>query len=313
MTLGSSIIVYMEQGQGTLFDTRRLKGQLRQGYAVTPPTAAMTIHATLPAYHTYLSSAGYSVFTPDDFTADLRLFGQFTASKPLADIKPVDIQQWIAKLKETMPPKTVSRKISAISNYFRWLEAEHITENNPAKHIRPPRVAAPLQHILFDSDCDRLLAVASKDPRTYLLVLLLLETGLKTAELFSLQVNDFDFSNKYQPELWVRHSNKQVFKDRRLKLPTQVVEVFRDYLERYKATDLLFPYSQRFISMLLNGAAKEAKVTKQVNIGVLRDTFVLHSVRHGAKLEDVFEKIGLAKSSYDDARKKYGRLTKEAL
>ena len=31
------------------------------------------------------------------------------------------------------------------------------------------------------------------------------------------------------------------------------------------------------------------------------------------KLEDAFEKIGLAKTSYDDARQKYGRLTREAL
>ena len=30
-------------------------------------------------------------------------------------------------------------------------------------------------------------------------------------------------------------------------------------------------------------------------------------------LEDAFEKIGLAKKSYEDARKKYGRLTSEAL
>ena len=31
------------------------------------------------------------------------------------------------------------------------------------------------------------------------------------------------------------------------------------------------------------------------------------------KLEDAFVKIGPAKMSYDDARKKYGRLTGEAL
>jgi hypothetical protein len=39
------------------------------------------------------------------------------------------------------------------------------------------------------------------------------------------------------------------------------------------------------------------------------DMFVVR----GVKLEDTFEKIGPAKNSYDDARKKYGRLTSEAL
>ena len=39
----------------------------------------------------------------------------------------------------------------------------------------------------------------------------------------------------------------------------------------------------------------------------------LPRVKHGMKLEEAFEKIGLSKNSYDDARKKYGRLTSEAL
>ncbi len=273
----------------------------------------MTINQTLPAYHAYLGSGGYSEYTPDDFTADLKLFGQFTTGKAVKDMQSVDIQQWIGTLKETMPAKTVSRKVSAVGNYFRWLAAEKVIEHNPGKGIRAARVAAPLPDILFDNECDRLLATASKDPRTYLLVLLLLETGIKTAELVRLQTGDFDFSNKYQPELWVKHESKQAFKDRRLKLPMQLTDVFTDYVERYKVVGLLFPYSQRFLSMLLNDAAKEAGITKPVSMGALRDMFVVRGVKQGQKLEELFEKIGLAKNSYDDARKKYGRLTRGAL
>jgi site-specific recombinase XerD len=303
----------MEKGQGTLFDKRGYKGQKPQSYTITPPTAAMTVHATLPAYHAYLGSAGYSEYTPDDFTADLKLFGQFVAGRPIKDIQTVDIQQWIVQLKEIMPAKTVSRKVSALGNYFRWLTAEEVVKVNPAKGIRAARVSAPLPDMLFDNECDRLLAVASKNPRTYLLVLLLLETGLKTAELFSVQIGDFDFSNKYQPELWVRHEGKQAFKDRKLKLPMQITDGFNDYVQQYKVTGTLFPYSQRFISMLLIDAAKGADITKKVSAGSLRDMFVVRSVKQGMKLEDAFEKIGLAKNSYDDARKKYGRLTREAI
>ena len=39
-----------------------------------------------------------------------------------------------------------------------------------------------------------------------------------------------------------------------------------------------------------------------------RDLFVVRSVKRGMPLEEVFEKIGLVKSSYDDVWKKYGRL-----
>ena len=37
--------------------------------------------------------------------------------------------------------------------------------------------------------------------------------------------------------------------------------------------------------------------------------FVVRSVKHGMRLEEAFEKVSLAKYSYDDARKKYGWLT----
>ena len=60
-------------------------------------------------------------------------------------------------------------------------------------------------------------------------------------------MNNFDFSNRYQPVLWVKHAGKQVFKNRKLKLPTQLIAVFEDYAERYHVTDTLFPYTPRFI------------------------------------------------------------------
>src|SRR3954447_26080397 len=252
----------MAEEQATLFDKRPYRGTLPHA-PTTPPAADQTVHATLPAYHAYLSSAGYSKYTPDDFTADLKRFGQFTGPKLLQDIQTVDIQQYIGELKRTMPAKTVSRKVSAVGNYFRWLKAEAVLPRNPAENIRAPRVTAPLPDVLYDDECDRLLAAASSDPRPYLLVLLLLETGLKKAELLDLTTANFDLSNKYQPELWVKHSGKQLFKDRRLKLPAQIAPVLGEYLERFTITDRLFPYTPRFIEQLLADVRQAAGISKK--------------------------------------------------
>lgn len=303
-----------DKEQGALFDKRTYRGSKPQAFSITPPSADMTVLATLPAYHAYLSSSGYSQYTPDDFTADIKRFGQFTGSKRLQDVQRVDIQQWVSQLKATMPAKTVSRKVSALGNYFRWLAGvEQVLKPNPAEGIRAARVTSPLPDILFDSECDKLLAAASHDPRTYLLVSLLLETGIKKAELLDLRTADFDFSNQYEPVVFVKHSGKQVFKDRRLKLPAPLAQVFNDYIRQYDVTDVLFPYTPRFLEQLLAEARSNAHITKKVTAGILRDTFVVRSVKRGAKLEEAFEKIGLAKTSYDDARKKYGRLTREAI
>jgi hypothetical protein len=134
---------------------------------------------------------------------------------------------------------------------------------------------------------------------------------LKKAELLALSVADFGFSNRYQPEVWVKHTGRQVFKDRRLKLPPQIIPVLEDYVARYGITEALFPYTPRHVEEILTAVAKQACISKRVTVSVLRDLFVVRSVKRGMKLEDVFEKIGLAKTSYDDARKKYGRVTSE--
>ncbi len=268
----------------------------------------MTILETLPAYHAYLSSGDYSKYTPDDFTSDIKKFGLYMGGTAIKDIQTVDIQRWVGELKKTMTAKTVSRKVSAIGNYFGWLEQEKVQEHNPAKNIHAPRVTSPLPDILFDSECQRLLDSASTDPRTYLLLLLLLETGLKKAELLDLKVIHFDLSNKYRPELWVKHTDKQVRKDRKLRLPPDIIPVFEDYVAQYSVTDTLFPYTARFIEQLLSDSGKRAKLHKKVTAGILRDTFVVRSVKRGMKLEDALRKIGLSESSWEDARLKYTRL-----
>jgi integrase len=62
----------------------------------------------------------------------------------------------------------------------------------------------------------------------YLLFLLLIETGIKLEELFALKVSHFDFSNKYAPEMVVKHTGKKEKKSRKLKVPIEITTVFID-------------------------------------------------------------------------------------
>src|SRR5436309_6810874 len=220
----------MAGDQASLFDRKKYKGILPQTYQIEPPAAGHSVLKTLLAYNTYLRSGGYSKYTPDDFTSDVKKFGLFVKDKKLREIRTVDIQQWIGELKKVMTAKSVTRKISAITNYFLWLATEKVLTVNPAASIRYLRVTSPLPDILFEPECQKLLTAASSDPRTYVLVLLLLETGIKKEELFDLKIIHFDLSNKYTPELWVKHTGKIVKKDRKLKLPPEMVPVFADLL-----------------------------------------------------------------------------------
>ncbi len=294
--------------QASLFDRKKYVGIQPQTHPIEPPAADTTVLNTLPAYHAYLRSGGYSKYTPDDFTSDVKKFGLFVKDKKLREIRTVDIQQWIGELKKVMTEKSVSRKISALTNYFLWLATEKVLTNNPAASIRYLRVTSPLPDILFESECQKLLTAASSDPRTYILVLLLLETGIKKEEVFELKVVNFDLSNKYAPELWVKHTGKKVKKDRKLKLPPEIVPVFPEYMKQYGITDLLFPYTPRFVEMLLTDTANMAGLQKKVTAGILRDTFVVRSLKRGEGIEAVLRKIGLSETTWEDAKEKYEKL-----
>jgi site-specific recombinase XerD len=177
---------------------------------IQAPGADRTVLQTLPAYYTYLQSGGFSKYTPDDFTGALKKFGLSQIVRPIKEIHTKDIQSWIIFLKTPSPKgeglsaKTVSRKLTALGNYFQWLvDNDVITHKaNPMLGIANYRISSPLPEILFEQECELLLTTASADPRTYLLFLLLLETGIKLEELFALNVSHFDFSTFHRIMWW---------------------------------------------------------------------------------------------------------------
>ena len=305
----------MADGQLDLFSRKKYTGILSQTLEILPPTTDSTVLQTLPAYHTSLSSGGYSKYTPDDFTSDVKKFGLFVKDKKLGDIRTADIQQWIGELKKVLSAKTVSRKVVALSNYFLWLVSVGVFDHktNPAGAIRYSKVISPLPNILFETECQALLRAASSDPRTYFLVLLLLETGLKKEELFELKTVHFDLSNRYAPELWVKHTGKKISKDRKLKLPAELAPVYEDYVTRYGITENVFPYTPRFVEMLLAGVAKRANVQKKVTAGILRDTFAIRQLKRGEGIERVLMRLGLSETTWEDAKVKYEKLARAGI
>jgi hypothetical protein len=55
--------------------------------------------------------------------------------------------------------------------------------------------------------------------------------------------------------------------------------------------------------------AKRAGIQKKVTAGILRDTFVVRSLKRGEAIENVLKKIGLTESTWEDAKIKYQKLS----
>jgi hypothetical protein len=174
----------MSGSQLPLFQRKTYKGIIPTiPLEIQAPGADKTVLETLPAYFTYLQNGGFSKYTPDDFTGDVKKFGVFLKSKKIQEISDKDIQAWVSFLRAPSPrgeglsAKTVSRKLTALGNYFQWLVGSEVilSDKNPMLNIANFRVSSPLPEILFETECTALLTTASHDPRTYLLFLLFLD------------------------------------------------------------------------------------------------------------------------------------------
>jgi integrase/recombinase XerD len=140
-----------------------------------------------------------------------------------------------------------------------------------------------------------------------------LETGIKLEELFGLRVSHFDFSNKYAPEMMIKHTGKKEKKSRKLKLLPEIISVFTDYVGAYKVDVVLFPYTQRFIRYLITEVAEKAGVKKKVSAQILRDTCAIRQLRRGEGIERVLMRLGLSETTWEDAKVKYEKLAKAGI
>ena len=177
------------------------------------PTGEGSVMRTLPAYSAYLYSKQYSESTIEKYLGDVKKFSVAMSHKKLEEITEHDVEQWIetllSKKGESLDRKTVNRKVSAIINYFSWLMELEVLGENPTAALANARILSPLPDYLYESEIKTLLAEASADVRLYLLVLVLLDTGMKSNELFTLTKANVDISDAFAPEIWIKHKGKE--------------------------------------------------------------------------------------------------------
>jgi hypothetical protein len=83
--------------QASLFDRKKYKGVMPQTYQIEPPAADHSVLKTLLAYNIYLRSGGYSKYTPDDFTSDVKKFGLLLKTRNLKTLKQLIFNSGLGK------------------------------------------------------------------------------------------------------------------------------------------------------------------------------------------------------------------------
>jgi integrase/recombinase XerC len=281
-----------------------------------PPTGESSFMQTLPAFHAYVGEK-YAAKTVKMYWGDVKELALFLKNKKVAAISSHDLQQWIETLLsadgKALERKTVTRKVSAIVTYFLWLQGLGAITKDPTATLTNTRIQSPLPDYLYENEIKDVYAAASRDTRMYLLVLLFLETGMKSNELFAITKAHVDISDPYLPEIWIKHNGKQTKKDRKVALPPQFVAVYTRYIAEYQIDNTLFPYSNRFIQMLFETLKKETGIAKELTPKTLRHTHVVWGYRRGESPDSIFDRIGLAPYSRQEADEMYTRLARKGM
>src|SRR5512139_3801530 len=170
-----------------------------------PSTAHVTSATTLPpaiqAWRVYLADQGNSIHTVKAFAADLLLLASFLPpDRNLGAISTNDLNNFLKWLQtgRDVPcsPKTLSRRITSLKSFFRWLTRFGVLLADPAEKVVQLSAVSPLPVVLTPDEVQAVLEAAQKqrrakkpDSRSYLLVSLLLNTGIKKTETLGIHPN----------------------------------------------------------------------------------------------------------------------------
>ena len=260
---------------------------------------------------------GFSDNTIKAFRNDLKIFvGFMDGSTRLHQISTQHLEEFLEWLQhgrgKPCSAKTLTRRITTLKVFFGWLHGIGVLGTDPAEPIVQQTATTPLPTILRDDEVRRLLLSAQdylldrgkSDARPYLLVSLLLQTGMKKAECANLLITDIDVANPQAPEVSIRYAEERhAHKNRRLSLHGSIVPALNQYLEQYRPETHLFECTPRNLEYVLEEVGERAGI-KSVQVGFenLRWTAAVRDYRTGTPEDLLREKMGLSKISWHDTR-----------
>ena len=144
-----------------------------------------------------LIDKSYSKNTIESYKIDLNRFVEYFNDCDINSIKIDDLKDYIKHLSEINLNKlSISRNISCIKSFYKYLNIEKIIDNNPSDLLYMPKLSKKLPNTLTEDEVDKLLDIELKDAYSYrnkAMLEVLYATGLRVSELVNLKMENIDF------------------------------------------------------------------------------------------------------------------------
>ncbi|HIC87876.1 MAG TPA: hypothetical protein EYP04_00485 [Anaerolineae bacterium] len=312
----------MANEQPTLFNQEADEAQKAAPVArLSPVTPRTSLAAATTAFREHMQRKEFSQYTVKAFLGDLRLLQRYlSAATPVGDINTRDLEQFLDWLVNDrgVPcnPKSLARRLTTLKVFFGWLTESEVLEHDPAAPIAHKPTRPPLPEILFDDEVERLLSVTrdnlfgqNPDARPYVLISLILQTGIKKGECVNIKLTDIDMENPRQPSVFIRYENPRWrHKERRLYLSPNLMPALKQYLREYDPRTRLFECTARNLEYVLEDAGKAAGLKKKVSFEMLRWTAAVRDYRLGMPPEQLRRKLGLSRVTWAQTEERIKKL-----
>ena len=284
------------------------------GRAAPPksPTGTPVAPPTEPLVERFLDSLwlerGASRLTLDAYRGDLQGFAAHLAGRglPLASAGRADLLDYLAAPQQAgLAPRSLSRHLSALRGFYRYLVREGITREDPTARIESPRLGRPLPKTLTEVDVDRLLAAPTGDTpealRDGAMLELLYASGLRVSELVGLRIAQVDVNRGVLVVLGkgARERMVPIGETALTRIETYLVQA-RSALLSGQVSDALFVtrrgggMTRQAFWHRLRLYAQRAGFTRLPSPHTLRHAFATHLLNHGADLRAVQMLLGHA-------------------
>ncbi len=241
-----------------------------------------------------------------DFAASLRPRG--TAPE---QAESDDLRRYLASLSAAgLSPRTSARRLSALRQFYRFLYASGVRNDDPSAPLDSPRLGRPLPKYLSEVEVERLLDAAHgrsgpEGARRAALLEILYATGLRVSELVGLALSSLTRDRRV---LLVRGKGG---KERVVPLSRPAIDALEAYLQvrrhfipgdrsQRRSSPWLFPSRGReghltrvrFAQILKEMAVEAGLEPRMVSPHVLRHSFASHLLAHGADLRSLQQMLG---------------------
>ncbi len=246
---------------------------------------------------------GLSNLTQEAYCRDIERFLKSNPSK-INLIKPQDIESYLHLLYDLdLSPRSISRNISALKTFFKFLIQEEVIEANPAKGIQGPKLPQNLPHVLSFEEITILLKQPDEGTDIGKRDKAMLETayacGLRVTELISLNLEEL-----YLKDGFLRILGKGN-KERLVPIGSEPVRILEEYLLHTRPalqkdlTSRLVFFNARGKGLTRQGFWKILKayihasgLPQDTSPHTLRHSFATHLLEGGADLRAVQQMLG---------------------